>query len=64
MRFYLASDLWVLRRSAMLLADAGVDTLIIDATNRRTYRDVYMPLCEFFSRFAAQEDELRRLSSW
>lgn len=46
--FYLANDPWVLRRHAMLLADAGVDTLIFDTTNRRTYRDVYLRLCEVF----------------
>ncbi len=46
--FYLANDPWVLRRHAMLLADAGIDTLIFDTTNRRTYRDVYLRLCEVF----------------
>ncbi|MCF6284997.1 MAG: hypothetical protein L3K26_07390, partial [Candidatus Hydrogenedentes bacterium] len=47
--YYRNADPWVLRRHAHLLADAGVDTLIFDATNRVTYNDVYMPLCEVFS---------------
>jgi hypothetical protein len=47
--YYLNSDPWVLRRHAHLLADAGVDTLIFDTTNRFTYRDVYMKLCEVFT---------------
>jgi hypothetical protein len=46
--FYLNSDPWILRRHAHLLADAGIDTLIFDTTNRITYRDVYMKLCEVF----------------
>jgi len=46
--FYLADDPWLLRRHAMLLADAGIDTLIFDTTNRITYRDVYFRLCEVF----------------
>jgi len=46
--FYLSTDPWVLRRHAMLLADAGIDTLIFDTTNRITYRDVYFQLCETF----------------
>ncbi len=46
--YYLSSDPWVLRRHANLLADAGIDTLIFDATNAVTYRDVYMKLCEVF----------------
>lgn len=54
--FYLNSDPWVLRRHAQLLSDAGVDTLIFDATNRNTYREVYMALCAVF-RQIRQEGE-------
>ena len=46
--FYLANAPWVLRCHAILLADAGIDTLIFDTTNRRAYRDVYLRLCEVF----------------
>jgi len=46
--YYLSTDLWVLRRHAQLLADAGIDVLIFDTTNAVTYRDVYMKLCEVF----------------
>jgi hypothetical protein len=46
--YYLSADPWVLRRHAYLLADAGVDTLIFDTTNARSYREVYMALCEVF----------------
>ena len=34
--YYLSTDPWVLRRHGMLLADAGIDTLILDATNAVT----------------------------
>ncbi len=44
--YYNSTDPWVLRRHANLLADAGIDTVIFDTTNRVTYRDVYMKLCE------------------
>ncbi len=47
--YYHAEDPWVLRRHANLLADAGIDTLIFDTTNRVTFRNVYMKLCEVFS---------------
>lgn len=47
--YYNTTDPWVLRRHAHLLADAGVDTLIFDTTNRVTYRTVYMALLEVFS---------------
>lgn len=47
--YYRSNDPWVLRRHAQLLADAGVDTLIFDATNAQTYRDTYFNLCEVFT---------------
>jgi hypothetical protein len=43
--YYQSTDPWVLRRHAALLADAGIDTVIFDTTNRRTYPDVYLKLC-------------------
>jgi arylsulfatase A-like enzyme len=46
--YYLSTDPWVLRRHAQLLADAGIDVLIFDATNALTYRDEYTVLCEVF----------------
>jgi len=47
--YYLTNDPWVLRRHAMLLADAGIDMLIFDTTNALTYREQYMQLCEVFT---------------
>jgi hypothetical protein len=46
--YYRSTDPWVLRRHAQLLSAAGIDTLIFDATNARTYPDVYFKLCEVF----------------
>jgi hypothetical protein len=46
--YYNSKDPWVLRRHARLLSDAGVDTVIFDTTNRRTYRDVYMEICKIW----------------
>lgn len=46
--YYANDDPWVLRRHAQWLADAGVDTLIFDATNAQTYHSVYMALCATF----------------
>lgn len=51
--YYKNADPWVLRRHAHLLADAGVDVLIFDTTNRVTYKDVYMKLCEVFTEIRA-----------
>ena len=51
--YYRNADPWVLRRHAHLLGDAGVDVLIFDTTNRVTYKDVYMTLCEVFTEVRA-----------
>lgn len=48
--YYANDDPWVLRRHAQWLADAGIDTLIFDATNAQTYHDTYSALCEVFAR--------------
>lgn len=47
--YYQSQDPWVLRRHATLLADAGIDTVIFDTTNRRTYPHVYLKLLEVWS---------------
>ncbi len=47
--YYRGDDLWVLRRHAQLLADAGVDVLIFDTTNAQSYPEVYLALCEAFA---------------
>jgi hypothetical protein len=46
--YYRSTDPWVLRRHAQLLADAGIDMLVFDTTNARSYPEVYMALCEVF----------------
>ena len=52
--YYANDDPWVLRRHAQWLADAGVDTLIFDATNAQTYRDVYLALVRHLRAGAAR----------
>ncbi|MCK5861416.1 MAG: hypothetical protein KAH38_02960 [Candidatus Hydrogenedentes bacterium] len=52
--YYNSDDPWVLQRHARMLADALVDVIIFDVTNRFTYRDYYMPLCKAFSEVRRQ----------
>ncbi|RED98353.1 DUF5722 domain-containing protein [Marinoscillum furvescens] len=44
--YYLNSEKWVHKKHARMLSDAGVDVIIIDATNNKTYPEAYIPLCE------------------
>ena len=47
--YYNSTDPWVLRRHAQLLADAGIDTVIFDTTNRKTYPEVYFEICKVWA---------------
>jgi len=42
--YYRSDDPWVLRRHAQLLSDAGVDVLIFDTTNAKSYPEIYFQL--------------------
>lgn len=44
--YYRSDDPWILRRHAELLADAGVDFLVFDATNAVIYEDVILKLLQ------------------
>ena len=59
--YYDARDPWVIRRHANLLVDAGVDTVIFDTTNRRTYPDVYMAICRVWSQILKEGGRTPRL---
>jgi len=52
--YYRADDPWVQRRHIQLLADAGVDFLVFDTTNRLTYPEVYKPLCDMMMTIRAE----------
>jgi len=46
--YYLTDDPWVLRKHAQMLADAGVDAIVFDTSNRVTYKQQYTALLEAF----------------
>ena len=55
--YYLNYDKWVIRRHAMQLSDAGVDVIIFDVTNDRTYPEVYLPVCEVYRKMRAEGEK-------
>jgi len=48
--YYLNSEEWAIHRHANQLADAGIDVIILDVTNNKTYPDTYLKICEVFSK--------------
>jgi hypothetical protein len=59
--YYRSEDPWVIRRHLHLLADAGIDVLILDATNAETYRTVYTALCTEAARIRAEGGQAPKL---
>jgi len=54
--YYLNDDKWVLRKHAQMLADAGVDVLIFDVTNKKTYKDYYTILFDVLSQMRQERN--------
>jgi hypothetical protein len=47
--FYNTDDPWVLRKHAEMLADAGVDAVVFDTSNKATYPQQYSALVDAFA---------------
>ena len=52
--YYRPDDPWVIRKHAQMLADAGVDVLILDATNGYTYDSEREELCRVLAQMRAE----------
>ena len=52
--YYLSTDEWVIRRHAQMLADAGVDVIIFDATNDTSNQPVYSTILRVFETMRQQ----------
>jgi hypothetical protein len=59
--YYNARDPWVIRRHAALLADAGVDVVIFDTTNRKTYPEVYREIGKVWSQILREGGRAPRI---
>lgn len=47
--YYLNHEPWAIRHHAHQLADAGIDVIILDVTNNKTYPETYLKICEVLS---------------
>lgn len=60
--YYRSDDPWILRRHADLLSDAGVDFLIIDATNGLFYENVVSAMLEVLKEKRAAGEHVPQLA--
>ncbi|MGY4385821.1 hypothetical protein ACVWYN_002869 [Pedobacter sp. UYP24] len=51
--YYLADDEWVIRKHAQMLSDAGVDVIILDATNAAIYLPQITKIATVYSKLRA-----------
>ena len=52
--YYLNDEKWAIRRHGYQLADAGVDVIIFDVTNNKTFPEVYLNVCEVWREMRAE----------
>ena len=57
MGYYLNNEEWAIRQHAYLLADVGVDVIILDVTNNITYQDTYLTICKVFAKMRQEGEQ-------
>lgn len=60
--YYKDDDLWVLRKHAQMLVDAGVDFIAFDTTNNVFYEDEITKLCEVYLEMRAEGNKTPQLT--
>lgn len=60
--YYIMKDEWMIRRHARQLADAGVDVIILDNTNDRIYKDVFVFIADVFRRMRAEGEKTPQIA--
>jgi hypothetical protein len=60
--YYRSDDPWIIRRHAALLSDAGVDFIVLDATNGVIYEDVVRVILEVFEQQRAAGEHVPQIT--
>ncbi len=64
MGYFLSADPFVIRRDVSMLADAGVDVLILDVTNAVRYWDEWEALCKVLTDMKANGNKVPQICFW
>ena len=60
--YYIMKDEWMIRRHARQLVDAGVDVIILDNTNDRIYKDVFVFIADVFRKMRAEGEKTPQIA--
>lgn len=61
--YYVSNDEWVIEKHIQMLADAGVDVLLLDNTNARIYMPQLLTLCRVMARMRLEGRTTPQLAS-
>jgi len=64
MGYFLSKDEWVIRRDMSMLADAGVDVLVMDVTNAVRYWDEWDVVFPVMEKMKAEGNKVPRFCFW
>ncbi len=64
MGYFLSQDEWVIRKDLSMLADAGVDVMILDVTNAVRYWDEWRVLFETMHKMKAEGNKIPQFCFW
>ncbi|MCM1021225.1 MAG: hypothetical protein NC343_03205 [Muribaculum sp.] len=64
MGYFLSRDRWVIRRDISMLSDAGVDVLILDATNAVTYFSEWETLFSVMTEMQSEGNVVPKVCFW
>lgn len=60
--YYSSDDPWVIRRHAQMLTDAGVDVIVIDATNSFIYGPTVLQIIKVYEEMRAQHERTPQIA--
>lgn len=52
--YYVSNDEWVIEKHIQMIADAGIDVMILDNTNAQIYLPQWLTICKVMTRMRAQ----------
>lgn len=61
--YYVSNDEWVIEKHIQMLADAGIDVMILDNTNAQLYLPQWLTICKVMTRMRAQGRTTPQLAS-
>ncbi len=60
--YYIMKDEWIIRRHARQLVDAGIDVIILDNTNDRIYKDVFVFIADVFRKMRVEGEKTPQIA--